>query len=123
VVAISVEDPRNPVLLHNPVTDHQIELFDIAGNYAYVADQILFGAGIRIVDISNPHEPVELGECVYHFANPPQSIVRCINDLVSLLIHDQITGNQYLHDIVQDKRLLTRPVQNKNLNSGRRNSV
>jgi hypothetical protein len=33
----------------------------VAGNYAYVADE---GAGLRVVDISNPAVPVEVGSCL-----------------------------------------------------------
>ena len=39
---------------------HQVSAYGVAvsGNYAYVAD---YGAGLRVVDVSNPANPVEVG--------------------------------------------------------------
>ncbi|MEO0004862.1 MAG: T9SS type A sorting domain-containing protein [candidate division WOR-3 bacterium] len=58
---VDVTDPRNPVLIGTaPIPAGLTDDVFVSGNYAYIADCC---DGLRIIDISNPTYPVEVGEC------------------------------------------------------------
>ncbi len=65
LVAIDVSDKLNPVRISNIVFSEHIQDFTLSGNYAYVANG---DSGVRVVDIADPANLVEVGADVGGFA-------------------------------------------------------
>jgi hypothetical protein len=61
LVIANVADPANIQVLSNFITQDTIGSIQVVGNKAYLADG---GKGLRIVDVSNPAVPTEIGSFV-----------------------------------------------------------
>lgn len=59
---IDVSDPSN-LVLRGDVPVHKIDRLQVRGRYAYAADDDIYSSasGLRVFDVGNPDEPVEVG--------------------------------------------------------------
>jgi hypothetical protein len=57
----NVSDPTKPIYLNKITTKSYAQHVFVQGNYAYLAD---VNGGLRIIDVSNPASPVEVGSYV-----------------------------------------------------------
>jgi hypothetical protein len=59
--AVDVTDPQLPTVIGELVVDDTVSSFAVHLNHAYVAAQFADSAGMRVIDISDPHSPQQVG--------------------------------------------------------------
>jgi hypothetical protein len=66
LLIFNVSNVTNPYLISGFTFISRVNDVDIAGSFAYVAND---AAGLRVIDVSNPYAPVEVGSCTTISAN------------------------------------------------------